>query len=247
MMEFFRDPPSVPLHTITKVTPLDGGLLELVFDDDGVTRTVDLQAMLAIGGVFAPLREPVRWATVKITDRGHALVWRVPGGEDVDLSANALYLTATGSTFMPSSEAGTELLYDADILLWSEQQAELLRQRSANALDWDNLAEEITDVGRSQLHAVESHLILALLHDLKAEAWPLSRDVEHWRAEARGHRDDARRHFTPSMAQRIDIANLYRQARRRMPTKIDETLPLPASVPDACPVTLAELLNEDTA
>ena len=85
-------------------------------------------------------------------------------------------------------------LYDTDILLWSEQQAALLRRRSVNALDWDNLVEEVEAVGRSELHAVQSHLILALLHDLKAEAWPLSRDVEHWRAEARGHRDDARRH-----------------------------------------------------
>src|SRR5271163_1444072 len=88
-------------------------------------------------------------------------------------------------------------LYDEDILTWSEQQAELLRRRSANALDWDHLAEEIEDVGRSQLRAVESHLIQAVLHDLKAEAWPLSRDVAHWRAEARGQRDDARGAFTP--------------------------------------------------
>jgi hypothetical protein len=73
-------------------------------------------------------------------------------------------------------------LYDADILLWSEQQAELLRRRAANALDWDNPAEEIEAVGRNELHAVMSHLRLALLHDLKAEAWPNSRDVEHWRA-----------------------------------------------------------------
>jgi hypothetical protein len=137
----------------------------------------------------------------------------------------------------------TEPLYDADILLWSEQQAELLRQRSANALDWDNLAEEIKDVGLSQLHAVMSHLRLALLHDLKAEAWPLSRDVPHWRAEARGHRGDARQHFTPSMTQRLDVAQLYRQARRRMPETIDGALPLP--VPDTCPVSLAEMLSED--
>jgi hypothetical protein len=97
-------------------------------------------------------------------------------------------------------------LYDDDILTWSEQQAELLRRRSANALDWDNLAEEIEDGGRSQLRAVESHLVKALLHDLKVAAWPLSRDVPHWRAKARGHRDDARAAFTPSMAQRIDVS-----------------------------------------
>jgi hypothetical protein len=139
----------------------------------------------------------------------------------------------------------TEPLYDADILLWSEQQAELLLRRSANALDWDNLAEEIKDVGLSQLHAVMSHLRLALLHDLKAEAWPLSRDVEHWRAEARGHRDDAHDRFTPSMAQRIDVEKLYRQARRRMPVKVDGVAALP--VPDICPVSLEELLSEKDA
>jgi hypothetical protein len=137
----------------------------------------------------------------------------------------------------------SEPLYDVDILLWSEQQAKLLRQRSANALDWDNLAEEIEGVGLSDLRAVMSHLRLALLHDLKAEAWPLSRDVPHWRAEARLHRDEARDHYAPSMAQRIDIEKLYRQARRGMPETIDGALPLP--VPDTCPVTLAEMLSED--
>ena len=135
-------------------------------------------------------------------------------------------------------------LYDEDILIWSEQQAELLRRRSANALDWDNLAEEIEDVGRSQLRAVESHLIQTLLHDLKVQAWPASRDVPHWRAEARGHRDDARSGFTASMRQRIDVAALYRRALRRMPETIDGLPPLP--VPETCPVTLDELLSSDT-
>jgi hypothetical protein len=134
-------------------------------------------------------------------------------------------------------------LYETDILLWSEHQAELLRRRAANQLDWENLAEEIDAVGRNELRAVISHLRLALLHDLKAEAWPLSRDVEHWRAEARGHRDEARDAYTPSMAQRIDVEKIYQQARKRLPKTMDATLPLP--VPEDCPVTLAELLNDE--
>jgi hypothetical protein len=133
-------------------------------------------------------------------------------------------------------------LYEADILQWSEEQAELLRRRAANQLDWENVAEEIEGVGLNELHAVTSHLTQALLHDLKAQAWPLSRDVDHWRAEARGHRNDARNRYAPSMARRIDIEKLYRQARQRMPATMDGTLPLP--VPAACPVTLAELLSE---
>lgn len=137
----------------------------------------------------------------------------------------------------------TQNLYDADILLWSEQQAELLRRRTANQLDWDNIAEEIEAVGRSELRALHSHLIQALLHDLKAEAWPLSRDVDHWRAEARAHRQEARECFAASMAQRTDMTRLYRQAKQRMPDTMDGNRPLP--VPETCPVTLAEMLNED--
>ena len=133
-------------------------------------------------------------------------------------------------------------LYEADILEWSEQQAELLRRRAANQLDWENLAEEIDAVGRNELRAVTSHLLMALLHDLKAEAWPLSREVAHWRAEAGLQRGQARDAYTPSMAQRIDVEKIYRQARRGLPEMMDGNPPLP--VPDTCPVTLAELLSE---
>ena len=136
-----------------------------------------------------------------------------------------------------------ESLYDADILVWSEQQAEALRRRAANEIDWENVAEEIETVGRNELRAVTSHLLMALLHDLKAEAWPLSRDVDHWRAEARIQRGQARDAYTPSMAQRIDIAKLYRDACRGLPATMDGVPPLP--VPQTCPVTLAELLSED--
>jgi uncharacterized protein DUF29 len=99
-------------------------------------------------------------------------------------------------------------LYDHDILLWSERQAKLLRRRAAGELvneaelDWPNIAEEIESIGNEQLHAVESFVVQALLHDLQATAWPLSRDVPHWRAEARRFRGDAASRFAPSMRQR---------------------------------------------
>ena len=99
-------------------------------------------------------------------------------------------------------------LYEDDILLWSERQAELLRRRAAGdlvneaELDWPNLAEEIEDVGRSQLHSVELLLVQALRHILKAKAWPLSCDVPSWRADAIDFRRQARRRFVPLMRQK---------------------------------------------
>jgi hypothetical protein len=140
--------------------------------------------------------------------------------------------------------------YDTDILTWSEHQADLLRRRAAGELvneaevDWPNIAEEIESVGRSQLSAVQSLLRQVPIHMLKAEAWPLSREVPHWRAETRRFRDDAAEAFTPSMRQqRINLARLYVQALRATPETIDGQAPLP--MPESCLVTLDDLLSDD--
>jgi hypothetical protein len=138
--------------------------------------------------------------------------------------------------------------YEADIVQWSEHQAALLRRRAAGdlvndaELDWSNIAEEIEDVGSNRLHAVESLLVQALRHMLKAEAWPLSIDAPSWRADAIDFRRQARRRFVPSMLRKIDLAGLYADALAALPEKIDGQGPLP--VPDICPVTLDELLGE---
>jgi hypothetical protein len=71
-------------------------------------------------------------------------------------------------------------LYERDILEWSGQQAALLRRLAAGegvddaALDWPRIAAEIESVGRGQSSAVRSVLIQALIHELKAAAWPQS-------------------------------------------------------------------------
>ncbi len=138
-------------------------------------------------------------------------------------------------------------LYDADVLEWSEHQARLLQQHAAGkpgneAPDWANIIEEVESVGRSQLSAVRSLLTRALEHDLKCKAWPRSRDVPHWRVEARRFRIDAAEAFTPSMRQRIDVNGLYCKALSLLPETIDGQPPL--AVDAACPVTLDDLLED---
>lgn len=138
-------------------------------------------------------------------------------------------------------------LYDTDIVTWAERQAALLRrlasgERVNDQVDWDNLIEEIESVGRSEVKAVRSALFQALLHGLKAEAWPLSPYVDHWRAEAVRARGDAADDFTESMRARIDLAAIYRRALRALPATIDGAPP--RAVPDACPVTLDAMLAD---
>jgi len=66
---------------------------------------------------------------------------------------------------MPAADGA---LYDADFYAWTQEQAELLRRLPAvsNRLDVELIAEEIEDLGRSELHAVQSlceHIIEHLL------------------------------------------------------------------------------------
>ena len=139
-------------------------------------------------------------------------------------------------------------LYEEDIVLLSERQAELLRRVAAGAAmnekpDWTNIIEEIESVGNEQRFAVESHLLQALVHMLKMEAWPLSRDVPHWEAEAALFRAQASARYVPSMRQRLNLDVVYRRALRAVPRTMDGLAPLP--VPQTCPVTLDELLSEE--
>jgi hypothetical protein len=139
-------------------------------------------------------------------------------------------------------------LYEDDILLWAERQSDLLRSRAAGELvndgelDWPNIAEEIEDAGRSQVHGVESLLTQALLHMLKAKSWPSARDVPNWQADARLFHRQARRRFVPSMRQRIDLAALYADALAGLPETMDGQPPLP--VEGIHRMTLDELLAE---
>lgn len=109
-------------------------------------------------------------------------------------------------------------------------------------LDWPNIAEEVESVGRSQLSRVKLLLRRALIHMLKAEAWPLSPEVPHWRAGARRFRDDAAEAFSLWIRDRIDVPALYVKALRATPATIDGHPPLP--MPETCPVTLDELLGD---
>jgi hypothetical protein len=75
--------------------------------------------------------------------------------------------------------------YEDDILLWSEQQANLLRRhaatwRSNDPIDWPNIIEEIESVGRAERSALSSHVRIILEHLLKLETSPATEPRGGW-------------------------------------------------------------------
>lgn len=141
-------------------------------------------------------------------------------------------------------------LYDDDILLWSEQQARVIRDlgrrgRVPNDLDVENVAEEIETVGRNELAAVKSQLRQFFLHIIKLALEDSSEAAAHWRGEILGFHSELMTHYAPSMRQRVDVQNIWKLARRQSMLTYERENRFQPTVPDRCPFSLDELLAED--
>jgi hypothetical protein len=64
-------------------------------------------------------------------------------------------------------------LYEEDFVRWTEEQSSALRDAAGVGtnlpLDWENLAEEIESLGRSQRYELRSRLAVILEHLIKLE------------------------------------------------------------------------------
>ena len=76
-------------------------------------------------------------------------------------------------------------LYDRDFNLWIEQMTTALRTRDVEAMDWQNLLEEIEDMGKSEKRSLESYLERLVEHILKLKYWEAeqARNYKHWQVE----------------------------------------------------------------
>ena len=63
---------------------------------DGFKATINLQRLLDIGKVFAPLRDETFFRTAHPGQSGGSLEWLLPDGEEIDLCADSLRMEAEG-------------------------------------------------------------------------------------------------------------------------------------------------------
>jgi hypothetical protein len=99
-------------------------------------------------------------------------------------------------------------LYEQDFVLWTEQQAAGLRRAEGSnlPLDWENLAEEIESLGRSDRRGLRSQIRRVLRHLLKLESFP----AENPRAGRRASINESRKELrdllrdSPSLKTEVD-------------------------------------------
>lgn len=91
-------------------------------------------------------------------------------------------------------------LYETDIVAWASEQAELLRSGQWSALDIENIAGEIEDVGKSVQRELSSRVALLLAHLLKWKYQPEHRS-KSWLATIAVQRRTIARNLkkTPSL------------------------------------------------
>ena len=142
--------------------------------------------------------------------------------------------------------------YDGDFFSWTQRQARLLKSIHSlkgalpEGLDLAAIAEEIEDLGKSELHAAESQIQNVFLHLIKAASDPGALAFSHWRVETTRFQIELMAKYVPSMRQHIDLQHLWRAAMRLA----DATLrqwgrARHPNMPVACPFTIEMLISEE--
>jgi hypothetical protein len=135
-------------------------------------------------------------------------------------------------------------LYDRDYVRWSEAQAQALRERRLDELDFENLAEEVEALAkrdqrelRSRLRILVQHLLKVRYTDSRQAGWTITINAQRDAITTLLDDSPSLRLKVPGMLERV-----YPAARKAAAFELD----VPADVlPDASPFTVEEILGSD--
>ena len=134
-------------------------------------------------------------------------------------------------------------LYDRDFNLWIEQVKQRIQARNFDNMDWDNLLEEIDDMGKSQKRSLESYLELLVAHILKLKYWESekNRNYKHWKVEVNNFRNRIKRLLRQNPSYQKYMAEVY-------PDIFQDTVKswrIEFDIPDNSFVELERVMQED--
>lgn len=139
-----------------------------------------------------------------------------------------------------------ETQYNTDFFRWTQDTAELIRQRRFDELDLEHVAEEIQDMGLRDHREVRSRFIVLVMHLLKWQLQPERRGTSSWVATIGEQRTELSLVLedSPSLRRvpKEQLPVIYRRAVQRA---IKETR-LPANAfPADCPYSQEQILDDE--
>lgn len=134
-------------------------------------------------------------------------------------------------------------LYDRDYNQWIETTARQLRERNFDWVDWDNLIEEIEDMGKSQRRGLETLLTRLLEHLLKLSYWQSEKEYSgnHWASEIVNFRAQIKNRLEDSPSLRGKLPEIYTKI---YPVAIKSVSKL-FSLPQDADISLENALDDD--
>ncbi len=138
--------------------------------------------------------------------------------------------------------------YELDFYAWLNRQAQVLRSRESESLDWDHLAEEIEAMAAGEKRELTSHLKTLLVHLLKWK-WESGRRSFSWRNSIENARDELSDLFeqSPSLKGKIGevLPKAYIRAVREAANEMGYDDQRRNTVfPQQCPWTFEQLMDE---
>ena len=119
-------------------------------------------------------------------------------------------------------------LYHSDFAAWSAEQALAIReagQRRVNApIDWENVAEEIESLGKSERLALRSRIGTVIEHLLKLQVSPATEPERLWRETVRRTRGDIADILKESPSLRREVAGMVADQMARMRALVRDTM-----------------------
>ena len=135
--------------------------------------------------------------------------------------------------------------YEGDFFAWTQDQGQRLREIRPNTIDWENVAEEIESLGRSEKGELENRMNVLILHLLKWQYQP-ARRKPGLRATVLEQRNRIARRIadSPSLAgyPASLLSEEYETARLKAAS---ETRLSEKRFPEDCPFTIEQILDPD--
>ncbi|MEM8830008.1 MAG: DUF29 domain-containing protein [Cyanobacteria bacterium P01_G01_bin.19] len=136
-----------------------------------------------------------------------------------------------------------QVKYEEDYYLWIQTMVEKLRNKDYLDIDWDNLIEEIDDMGKSQKRAIESLLLRLTEHLLKLKYWEAEkeRNQKHWQSEVVNFRVLLQKRLKDSPCLKAKLPEIYSEILLDSKKSMSKLFDLPEEIK----LTLSQVLDED--
>ena len=138
-------------------------------------------------------------------------------------------------------------LYETDFNQWIEETVKKLQNKDFEAIDLENLIEEVATLGRSEKREIDSLLMRIFEHLLKLAYWESERanNEKHWKAEIYNFRKQLKKAIRNSPSLKPYLLKIFDETYKDICGSMALRLGVPLSTFSVAPIGTPEQILDD--